>query len=183
MARLLRLGCGQEAQLGHESMIVERHFAIHTAGKGVLRQFILEELAGLSRPALALLKPAEGQSPDQLAGGLGDNVIVGRRAAASEVGQVMLMPPDLGQGLFVVLEESPSAVPALEESPRPRPGDEPQSYLYAARPVHSREEGIQPPPGAQLVGCSFREASALARRRMRPPGRLYGDAATAPRPA
>ena len=119
--RLLRLGCGQEAELGHESMVVERHFAVDTAGKGVLRQFVLEELAGLSRPALTLLEPVEGQCPDQLAGGLGDNVIVGRRAAASEVGQVVLMPPDLGQGLFIVLEQSPERRPTPRAVGAPTP--------------------------------------------------------------
>ena len=53
----------------------------------------------------ALCEPVEGERRHELAGRLGDHVVVGRRPPAAERRQVALVPPDLGDGILVALEQ------------------------------------------------------------------------------
>ena len=62
------------------------------------------------------------------------------------------MPADLPQGERVALEQVGYARPVVQQPPDPGQADQPDAELDAARPVHAGQEGVLPPPGAQLVG-------------------------------
>ena len=151
MAGGLTLGGGDQAELGDEAMVVGGELAVQAARKGVALQLALENRPGGAGPAAALREPWEGTAGDELPGGLGDHVVVGGRADAAEGGQVLLMAVELARSLRVPLEELLGPGPVIEESPDPRPCDEPDAELDPTRPVDAREKGVLPPPGAQLA--------------------------------
>ena len=117
---------------------------------------------GLAPPALALREPGEGAAGHELPGGLGNHVVVGRGAPAGERGQVLLMPADLPQGERVMLEQAGYARPVIQQAPDPGQADQPDAEFDAAGPVHAGQEGVLPPPGAQLVGDPARVSLVMA---------------------
>src|SRR5262249_18777755 len=102
--------------------------------------------------ALALAEPREGATGHELPGRLGDDVVVRRGAAAPEGGEILLVPADLLHGQRVALEQVRDGRPGVQEPPDPGQADEADPYPDAARPVNARQEGVLPPPGAELAG-------------------------------
>ena len=96
---------GHDGQFEHEAVVVEGHLAVDAARERVPLQLLLEDLGRLVTPASTLGEPVEGERRHQEAGGLGDHVIVGGRPPAAEVCKILLVPPDLGPGRLVTLEE------------------------------------------------------------------------------
>ena len=105
--RSLRLGLdgGEQPELGDEAVVVGGQLAADARRERVAVQLALEQARGLLPPARALRKPREGAAGHELAGGLGDHVVVGRRAPAAERGEVLLVPVDLPYREVVVLEQ------------------------------------------------------------------------------
>src|SRR5260370_22729607 len=62
------------------------------------------------------------------------------------------MPADLSHSQRVVLEQIGYARPVIQQASNPGQADQPDAELDAARPVHAGQEGILPPPGAQMIG-------------------------------
>ena len=62
------------------------------------------------------------------------------------------MPVDLPQGEWVPLEQVGYAGPVIEKAPDPGQTDQPDTKFYPARPVNAGQEGILPPPGAEMFG-------------------------------
>ena len=74
-------------------------------------------------------------------------------------GQVLLVPADLPYRQLVVLEQGGDPRPVVQQAPDPGQADQPDADLDAARPVHAGQEGVLPPPGAQLVGDPLRRTA------------------------
>ena len=108
--------------------------------------------ADLRRQRSLCGEPREGAAGHQLPGRLGDHVVVGRRTAAGERGEVLLVPADLPQGERVPLEQVGHARPVVEQAPDPGQADQADAELDAAGPVHAGQERVLPPPGAEMVG-------------------------------
>ena len=66
------------------------------------------------------------------------------------------MPADLADREVVVLEQAGHPGPVRQQAPDPDQADQPDADLDAVRPVNPGEEGIRPPPGAQLVSDALR---------------------------
>ncbi len=97
------LGGGHQPELGHEAVVVARHLAVHAAREGVLGELLLEHGARPGPPSARLsANQSKANDGDELAGRLGDHVVVGRGPPAPEPRQVALVPPDLGDGVLVV---------------------------------------------------------------------------------
>src|SRR5690606_29490294 len=94
-ARRLRLDGREQSELGDETVVFGGELAVHPVGEGVVRELPFEQRGRVGTPARALGEPRERRGGGELAGGLRDHVVVGRRAAAAEGGQVLLMPTDL----------------------------------------------------------------------------------------
>ena len=67
-------------------MIVGRQLAVETVVEGVGGQLAFQERCCAPAPLVAAAVPRKGTSSDQPAGSLGDDMVVGRRAAAGKSG-------------------------------------------------------------------------------------------------
>src|SRR5579859_6566957 len=61
------------------------------------------------------------------------------------------MPADLPHREGVALEQVGRAGPVIQQAPDPCQADQADAELYTAGPVHTGQERVLPPPGAQLV--------------------------------
>ena len=150
--RSLAFGCRREKQLEHEDMIVARQFPVQTALKRLQTGLAAEYRGGLLPPACGLGEIGKGAAGRELAGGLGNDVVVRRRAVAAQAGKVFLMVMQLTQEVRVVLEQCRGGRPAGEQSSNPDPRQEPDPELDPAGPVDAGQKGIAPPPGSKLPG-------------------------------
>ena len=82
------------------------------------------------------------------------------------------MPGNLPNGIIIVLEKVTHLGPLIEQSAGPRPGDQADSCLDTACPVHTGQERVGTPPGAQLPRGRLGVALVL---RQPPCGRQDGD--------
>ena len=152
MAGHVSLHRRQHPELGDEALVVRGELTADARRKRVPEQFPLEEACGFPPPLIAFREPREGAARHELSRGLGDDVVVGRRAPALEPVQVLLMPPDLLHCELVVIEQAVHAGPVVQQAPDPDQADQPDTNLDAAGPVHAGQKGIFPVPGPQLIG-------------------------------
>ncbi len=136
-----------QGQFGDEGVVVGGELTADARRERVAEQFTLEEARRAPPPASAFREPAERAAGHELPGRLGDDVVVGRRAAAAEAGQVLLVPADLLDGQAVLLEQAGRAGPVVQQAPDPGQADQPDADLDPAGPVHAGQERVLPPPG------------------------------------
>ena len=152
MPARVRLGEGDQPQLGDEPVVVGGELAVHATVEGVGPQDVGQPSTGILAPPVTLLEPGKGTGRDQLAARFRHRMVVGRRSPAGEGGQEALVPPDLTQRPRVVLEQGDRTAPAVQQPTDPRPADQPHAELDPAGPVDPREERVGSPPGPQLSG-------------------------------
>src|SRR5690606_29962629 len=80
-----------EKQLEHEDVVAARQLSIETASEGLPMRFTPERGGGAFAPRRCLREVRQGAGSRELAGGLGDEVIVRRGAVAWQPGEIFLM--------------------------------------------------------------------------------------------
>ena len=91
---------GEHPELEDEPVVVRRQLTVDPGGEGVVRERRAQQRRGLAPPPLALGEPRERAARRELPGRLGDQVVVRRRSAALERGEVLLVPADLPHRQF-----------------------------------------------------------------------------------
>ena len=131
-----RFDGGEQPELGDEGLVVGGQLPVDPARERVARELAFEQPRRLPPPAALSGKPRKRTARDELSRGLGDDVVVRRRAAAGERGQILLVPADLADREVVALEQvrdrraSPRAVAGSR--PRDQPDARPRSRSSSA---------------------------------------------------
>ena len=153
-------------------MVISCQLPVETVVECVRGQLTFHERSGASPPLGSPGIPRKRASSQEPTRRLGDDVVIGRRAAAGKGRKELLVPGNLSEGIVIVLEQVADLGPVIEQPADPGPGDQADSSLNTARPMHSGEEWVCTPPRAKLIPSGLGVALVL---REPPGGRQHSE--------
>ena len=150
-ARRIRLDRGHQEQLAGEAVVLGRELTVEPVGEALPGDVALQQRRRQRRPGSAgrehRKRPARRQQPRHL----GDHVVIGRRPAAMERRDPVLVRMQLHLELRAAFERILDPRVAPQQPPHKAPVQQPQAHLDAADPMDPPQRRVRLEPRPQML--------------------------------